>query len=108
MIQKISKSSIINITENAWDKMININKNTRNLYGFLFSAKAGGCNGSSYIFNLLNENDFIEIHKGNIKPNYVEKYNMKVYVDPMSVFYLLGTTIDSLQEYNCNHKHFIN
>ena len=98
MIQKFSKSSIINITENAWSKMININKKTTNLYGFLFSAKAGGCNGFSYIFSVLDENDFIDIHKGNIKPNYVEKYNMKVYVDPMSEFYLLGTTIDYIRE----------
>ena len=45
MIKKNTIQPIINITENAWNKMININKKLVIKNGFLFSAKTGGCNG---------------------------------------------------------------
>ena len=98
MIKKNTIQPIINITENAWNKMININKKLVINNGFLFSAKTGGCNGFNYNLNILKNEEFIEIHKGKIKPNFVEKYNIKVYVDPLSEFYLLGTKIDYIQE----------
>lgn len=99
MIKKnILKIPIINITENAWNKIISINKKVIVNNGFLFSAKTGGCNGFNYSFNILKQDEFNEIHKGKLKPNYVEKYNIKVYVDPLSEFYLLGTKIDYVQE----------
>ena len=94
----ILKKPIINITENAWNKIININKKVTKNNGFLFSAKTGGCNGFNYNFNILKDDEFIEINKGKLKPNYVEKHNIKVYVDPFSEFYLLGTKIDYVQE----------
>ena len=52
MIKKtIFKKPIIIITENAWNKIININKKVIVNNGFLFSAKTGGCNGFNYNFN---------------------------------------------------------
>ena len=46
MIKKNTfKNEIINITENAWNKIVNINKKVIVNNGFLFSAKTGGCNG---------------------------------------------------------------
>ena len=99
MIKKnIFKNQIINITENAWNKMVNINKKVLVNNGFLFSAKTGGCNGFNYNLNILKDDEFIQINKGKIKPNYVEKYDIKVYVDPLSEFYLLGTKIDYVHE----------
>ena len=99
MIKKtIFKKPIIIITENAWNKIININKKVIVNNGFLFSAKTGGCNGFNYNFNMLKNDEFNEIHKGKLKPNYIEKYNIKVYIDPSSEFYLLGTKIDYVNE----------
>mgnify|MGYP001198719459 CR=1 FL=1 len=99
MIKKtIFKKPIIIITENAWNKIISINKKVIVNNGFLFSAKTGGCNGFNYNFNMLKNDEFNEIHKGKLKPNYIEKYNIKVYIDPSSEFYLLGTKIDYVNE----------
>ena len=98
MIKKNTIQPIINITENAWNKIISINKKVIINNGFLFSAKAGGCNGFNYNLNILKNEELLEINKGKIKPNYVEKYNVKVYIDPLSEFYLLGTKIDYIQE----------
>tara|TARA_B100000963_G_C22628669_1_gene673739 strand:+ start:2314 stop:2694 length:381 start_codon:yes stop_codon:yes gene_type:complete len=90
--------SIILITQKAWDKIFKINKLSINHFGFLFSAKSGGCNGFNYNLSILKEKEYVEIHKGKIKPNYVENSNIKVFIDPMSEFYLVNTTIDYVSE----------
>ena len=89
---------IINVTENAWKKMMKINQKVIINDGFIFSAKTGGCNGFNYSLNVLKRAEFIEIHKGKMKPNFVEKYGIKLFVDPLSEFYLLGTEIDYIHE----------
>ena len=105
----------ITITQNAWHKLNNIVKKNNN-YAFLFSAKAGGCNGFNYDLKPIAEDEFYDILNYNIKPNtddifYDEHYhpcvlknnNAQLLVDPISEFLLLGTTIDYIKEdYNNN------
>ena len=87
---------LLNITENAWYKMTNILKKTndKNNIGFLFSADSGGCNGFNYNLELINNTQFKELKN----PSIIENNNIKLIIDPFSEFYLLGTTIDYINE----------
>ena len=84
----IAKKPPITITNNAWNKVDEILKNT-NSKGMIFYATSGGCNGFNYKFDIIKEDE--EIDNGY---SLIEANNSKVYIDPKSEFYLLGTTID--------------
>ena len=87
----------IQITQNAWKKMSNIIKLSKNKYGFIYSASSGGCNGFNFELNLLNQ----KIYESISKQKYLTVLNHKdtyLYVDPLSEMYLLGTTIDYIHE----------
>ena len=93
-----SKFPIV-ITNNAWDKIKNILDTSKNIYGFLFYASSGGCNGFNYNLELLDKNTFNELNESKIKPSIInDDYNNKVYIDPTSEFYLFGTKIDYIKE----------
>ena len=85
--------SPINITNTAWKKIGDILTKS-NAKGMLFSATGGGCNGFYYNFEIMNEDE----SKSKIKITCVEKDNSKVYIDPTSEMFLLGTTIDYIEE----------
>jgi len=87
---------IINITKNAWKKMEIILKQSNNKHGFIFGATSGGCNGFNFDLRLINESEFKKIQKKN--PNISENKNSKCYIDPISEIYLIGTTIDFVNE----------
>ena len=71
-------------------------KKSNNSYGFLFGVNSGGCNGFNFQLELLKESDYHTINK--LKPNILEYDNVKLYIDPMSEMYLIGTTIDYVNE----------
>ena len=83
----------ISITKNAWNKMESIMKRSKNNTGFMFSAKSGGCNGFNFDLTLM-EDDKLK----DSKPMVLKNNKTKVYVDPLSEMYLLGTTIDYIYE----------
>lgn len=87
--------NIVKITENAWKKIIDISQKSQN-NKLLFGATSGGCNGFNFNLKLMENNDFNEIK--NLKPNYLENNNIKVYIDPFSEMHLLGTEIDYIKE----------
>ena len=89
----------INITNNAWNKMINI-QNDQKPYSFLFSANSGGCNGFNYNLDLINYQQYTEIINDNLKipPSLINNTNVKVLVDPKTEILLFGTTIDYINE----------
>lgn len=75
-------------------KIMNVSKNK---YGFIYSASSGGCNGFNFELNLLEKNMYKEI----IKSKYYTVLNddsTKLYIDPLSEMYLLGTTVDYVHE----------
>jgi iron-sulfur cluster assembly accessory protein len=87
----------IKVTTNAWKKITDILKKSNNNIGFIYSASSGGCNGFNFELNLLNK----ENHKQIINNKFYTVLNnkdTKIYVDPLSELYLLGTTIDYIQE----------
>ena len=103
------KKSPIHITQSALNKMNTIYKNT-NIKQFLFSAKNGGCNGFSYDFKLLNNKEYNELYENKYKPTCITKKNVEILIDPISEMFLLGTTIDYIQqdyEHNIFESKFI-
>lgn len=89
--------SIIHITKNAWRKMSNIIQLSKNPYGFIYSASSGGCNGFNFELNLL-ENKVYEQIIENKYHTILNEGSTKLYIDPISEMYLLGTTIDYIKE----------
>ena len=87
----------IQVTKNAWMKMSKIINASKNKYGFIYSASSGGCNGFNFELNLLEKNMYEEIIKRKFYT--VLDYNStKLYIDPLSEMYLLGTTVDYVHE----------
>jgi len=85
------------ITKNAWKKMTEIIKQSKNLYGFIYSASSGGCNGFNFELELLDK----KMHNNIIKNKYLtvlSNKGIKLYVDPLSEMHLLGTTINYITE----------
>lgn len=98
MFKQLTKTSIITITDSAWNKMSTIVK-TKQSQGFIFSAVSGGCNGLNYKLGLFkDDNELNEISKGKLKPSKIEKNNIPVYIDPLSEMFLIGTEIDYILE----------
>ncbi len=87
----------IKVTKNAWMKMSQIINASKNKYGFIYSASSGGCNGFNFELNLLQKKIYGEIIKKKFH-TVLTKDSTKLYIDPVSEMYLLGTTIDYIQE----------
>lgn len=88
--------NIITVTKNAFQKMNSIMKNSHNKNGFLFGVDSGGCNGFNFNLQLLDDIELNKIMKQ--KPNIIQNENVKLYVEPLSELYLVGTEIDYLKE----------
>jgi len=84
----------IYVTKKAWTKMEEIIKVSSNHLGFLFYATSGGCNGFNFKLDLLDTPSF------NTTPMILQNNNcgVKLYIDPLSEMFLLGTTIDHVTE----------
>ncbi len=87
---------IIQITKSAWNKMGSIMKKSNNQSGFLFGVTSGGCNGFNFDMKLIDEKELERILK--LKPTVLEEKNTKLYIEPLSEMYLIGTTIDFVNE----------
>ena len=96
-IMILYRMNSINITKNAWNKMSQIIRLTKNQYGFLYSASSGGCNGFNFELNLLKEDEYKKIRNNKFYTVLNDK-KTNLYVDPLSELYLLGTSIDYVTE----------
>ena len=98
MIRYMSLKKVgIQVTVNAWQKISEIMKQSKNKYGLLFSSSSGGCSGFNFELGLLDKKTYESI----IKLKYLTvltESDAKVYVDPISELHLLGTTIDYVKE----------
>ena len=88
--------NIITVTKNAFQKMNSIMKKSNNKNGFLFRIDSGGCNGFNFNLKLMEDKELDKIIKQ--KPNIIQNEKVKVYVEPLSELYLVGTEIDYLKE----------
>ena len=94
----------IQVTVNAWQKISEIMKQSKNKYGLLYSATSGGCSGFNFDLGLLDETTYKKMSKMKYvtilmdNDHRLPSVYAKVYVDPMSEMHLLGTTIDYIKE----------
>jgi iron-sulfur cluster assembly accessory protein len=78
---------MINLTENAISAVRTaISRADAPIEGLRLAVDAGGCAGFKYMMGLVTEADPDDI--------VVERDGVKVFVDPDSVMYLDGTTVD--------------
>ena len=87
----------IHVTKSAWNKMLKVIKLTKSQYGFIYSASSGWCNGFNFELDLLKKDRYEEIIKQRFH-NVLKYGDAKLYIDPISEMYLLGTTIDYIHE----------
>jgi len=103
MIKRLFATNIkypISVTSGAWSKMTSIiERQGKDIFGFVFSASSGGCNGFNYNLKLLNKEDYnTDYHKYSKRLSVMEENNTKLVIDPLSEMYLIGTTIDYINE----------
>ena len=103
MIKRLFTTNIkypISVTSGAWSKMTSIIETQgKDIFGFVFSASSGGCNGFNYNLKLLNNDDYnTDYHKFSKRLSVMEENNTKLVIDPLSEMYLIGTTIDYINE----------
>ena len=87
----------IQVTRSAWSKIKDIIQKSNHQYGFLYSCSSGGCNGFNFELDLLDKDYYEKISKEKFL-TVLTNNNDKLYVDPLSEMYLLGTTIDFVKE----------
>ena len=100
LLRRFSQSArtSITITHAAWNKIRSISESSNNRL-FLFAATSGGCSGFSYEFKNIDHATVNEmVKKSKIPITSLEHNNIKVYIDPLSEMYLLGTNIDYIPE----------
>ena len=82
---------IIRLSDNAAERIKFImSKAESSAIGVRVGVKTGGCAGMSYIMEYAKD----------VKPNeeIVEEKGVKVFIDPKTIIYLLGTEMDYKQE----------
>ena len=93
-LRTLSKPGIY-VTRKAWNKMEEIIQ-ISNKVGFLFQATSGGCNGFNFKLDTLERKTYNNMKKPMVLQN--NSLGVKLYIDPMSEMFLLGTTIDYVTE----------
>jgi iron-sulfur cluster assembly protein len=83
--------AIISITEKAAERVhFLLSKREKSAFGIKVGVKSGGCSGLSYTFEYADEKgQFDEV---------VSVNGVNILVDPKAVMYLIGTTLDYVDE----------
>ena len=79
---------MITLTETAAEKVANLLTNKPNKIGLCVGVRGGGCSGFTYFL------EFAEEVKD--RDRELESHGIKLYIDPKSYLYLMGTEIDYL------------
>lgn len=91
-IMGAEESDSIFLSKKALDKIINIREenNVPDEYSLRLGTKMGGCSGLSYIIGFdseLNDNDKL-----------IEMTDLNLVIDRTSLFYLMGVTLDYIDD----------
>jgi len=93
--------AIISITDQAAEKIQHIlAKRETPAIGIKVGVKQGGCSGMEYIF------EFAETQ--NPADEMVEDKGVKVFINPAAVLYLIGTTLDYVEDIKKSGFAFVN
>ncbi|MGB0934648.1 MAG: HesB/IscA family protein [Alphaproteobacteria bacterium] len=85
------RPAIVTITDNAAEHIRKlIASRGKDTYGVRVSLKTKGCNGLSYALEFADDKQpFDEV---------VESHGLKILIDPKAIMFLLGTTMDYVDE----------
>lgn len=102
-LQDVERPPPISVTANAADRIKGMIEGKEDCVGVKIGVKRRGCNGYSYTMNYATQSD-VESKKFDI----VDSHNIKVLVDPMAIFYILGTEMDYEETVLSSEFTFIN
>ena len=84
---------MIKLTKKAGERVREIISNKESKpAGLQVGVRGGGCSGCSYYLNLVEEPE--------VKSREIESEGIKLFIDPKSYLYLMGTEIDYVDELN--------
>lgn len=90
-MKKIKTKNIIEITDAASERIkFLLSNRDKPSAGIRIGVKQGGCNGMSYCIEYADHKDKHE--------ELVEDKGVKVFIDPKAVMYIIGTTMDYIDE----------
>ena len=81
-------SNILSVSKEASNQLKEIIKSAPSgTVGFLVGIDKSGCNGFSYKLDFAKKNQVDDLE-------FVEKNNIKVFIDPKAILFLMGTEMD--------------
>lgn len=84
-------SAIIQITDNAANRVkLLLEKRQKPAVGIRVGVKSGGCSGLSYTFEYADEQKKSD--------EAVQDKGVTIFIEPKAVMYLIGTTLDFMDE----------
>lgn len=87
----MERPQLISLTDAAADRVKTlIDKSDKPVLGLRVGVSAKGCNGMSYVVEYAETESKLE--------EVVEDKGVKIYVDPMAVMYVLGSTMDYVED----------
>ena len=88
----------VSLTKRAENRLSELCR-AKTAHGFVFSAESGGCSGLNYkLKSIKQQSEVLKLKTGNLSISYVQLPEGKLYVDPMSEMFLIGTEIDYVPE----------
>ena len=92
---KINQNNILNVTYKAWCKINSILQQSNN-NAMILNISSGGCNGFNYKLTILDSNIYTDYEHYNFLHD--SKNNNKLYIEPLSEIYVIGTNIDYMEQ----------
>ena len=86
LLSRLAKKDVMSITENSAQRIKELLSTHPESKGVRLSIRKRGCNGHSYNMNYVNE--------VNPQDEIVEQHGVKLFVDPKSTLFLVGTKMD--------------
>ena len=85
------RPQLISLTDAAADRVkVLIDKTDKPVLGLRVGVSAKGCNGMSYVVEYAEDESKLE--------EVVEDKGVKIFIDPMAVMYVLGSTMDYVED----------
>ncbi len=85
------RPQLISLTDAAADRVkMLIGKTDKPVLGLRVGVSAKGCNGMSYVVEYAEDESKLE--------EVVEDKGVKIFIDPMAVMYVLGSTMDYVED----------